>query len=180
MPYLSTLTVEHALRRLAELAAAEHLVLEIALCHGAVITVAYARPEQPIARGRIVEPSSRSDALVAEVAAEHRLPADWLKEDVKFYLALFAARRRSDVDLFGPNLLLCVSDSAHVLAMKLYACAASRPPAPADLADVEFLVQKLNLVSWAAVTGVYERFFPGSALNGDVRCLVVEMFPVPK
>lgn len=179
MPYLSTLSVEHALRRLAELAAAEHLVLELALCHGAVITVAYGQSESASARAKIVEPGSRSDALVAKVAAEHRLPADWLKEDVKFYLATFAAHRRSDIDHFGPNLILCVSDSAHVLAMKLHACDVSRPPAATDLADVEFLVQKLHLVSWAAVMEVYERFFPGCSLNGDLRCLVLEMFVVP-
>mgnify|MGYP001547927807 CR=1 FL=1 len=179
MPYLSTLAVEHALRRLAELAAAEHLVLELALCHGAVITVTYGQSESPTARSQLVEPSSRADPLVAKVAAEHRLPADWLKEDVKFYLATFAAHRRSDIDHFGPNLLLCVSDSAHVLAMKLHACDESRPPATIDLADVEFLVQKLHLVSWTAVMEVYERFFPGGSLNADLRCLVLEMFAVP-
>jgi len=110
------------------------------------------------------------------VASEQRLPADWLREDVRYYLAVFAARGRTDFDLFGPNLTLSVAESGHVLALKLHACECYWPPAEQDLAEVEFLVQKLGVDSWADVASLYERFLPGCSLGGDVRTRVLEMF----
>ena len=176
MPYLSPRRTERALQRLADLAQQAHLVLEVTLCYGKVILIAYANPTDRIVPSRIVEPTSRTGKLVRQVAAEQRLPIDWLREDVRYYLAVFVARRRHDFDVFGPNLTLSVAEPAHVLAMKLHACECIRPADPQDLADVEFLVQKLGLVTWAAVASVYERFLPGCALGSDVRARVVEMF----
>jgi hypothetical protein len=175
-PYLSTFRVQRALRRLAALAAGEQLVLEVALCHGAVVTVAYSYTDSKITPARLVEPAGRSDPIFARVTAEQRLPQDWLQEDVKYYLALFAAQRRTDYDRFGPNLILSVSEPAHMLAMKLHACDCSRPPAAKDISDVEFLLQKMGVDSWSVVTALYERFLPGCSLSEDVRSLVIAMF----
>ena len=130
MPYLSPRRTERALQRLAVLAQQEHLMLEVALCHGKVILIAYANPTDRIVPSRIVEPTSRTSKLVRQVAAEQRLPIDWLREDVRYYLAVFAARRRHDFDVFGPNLTLSVAEPAHVLAMKLHACECIRPTDP--------------------------------------------------
>lgn len=176
MPFLSPRRTERALQRLADLAQQEHLIVEVALCHGKVILIAYANPKDCIVPARIVEPTSRTGKLVRRVAAEQRLPSDWLREDVRYYLAVFAARRRRDFDVFGPSLTLSVAEPAHVLAMKLYVCECVQPADPQDLSDVEFLVQKLGLVSWASVASIYERFLPGCALGSDVRGRVAEMF----
>lgn len=176
MPFLSPRRTERALQRLAELAQQELFMLEVALCHGTVILLAYADPANCVVPARIIEPTSRTNKLVRQVETEQRLPADWLREDVRYYLAVFAARRRADFDAFGPNLTLSVTESGHVLAMKLHACESIRPVDEQDLADVEFLVQKLHLGSWSAVAAIYERFLPGCTFGADTRARVAEMF----
>jgi hypothetical protein len=122
MPFLSPRRIERALQRLAELAQQEHLMLELALCHGTVILLAYADPANRVVPARIIEATSRTNKLVRQVATEQKLPADWLREDVRYYLAVFAARRRTDFDVFGPHLTLSVAEPGYVLAMKLHAC----------------------------------------------------------
>jgi hypothetical protein len=179
MEFLSSIRVERALRRLAVLASAEHLALEFALCYGKVIVVVFGAVDVRSEYTTVVEPTSRSDALVQKVTLEMRLPDDWWKEDLKYYLAMFKARRRQDFGLFAPSLILSVSETTHVLAMRLHACAALPVPATSDIADVEHLIQNLELTSWADVAAIYERHFPGHPLNGDMRCLVLEMFKVP-
>jgi hypothetical protein len=176
MPCLSPGRTESALRRLAEMAQREHLVLEIALCHGQILTLAYSDPNARIVPARIVESACRAEALISEVASECRLPRDWLREDVRYYLALFDARRCADFDRFGRSLILSTAESGHVLAMKLHACECACPPEPKDLADVEFLVQKIGLTTWAEVAFLYDRFLPGCVLGGNVRARVTEMF----
>jgi hypothetical protein len=179
MPFLSPRRIERALARLAELAADEQLALELALCHGAVMVLAYADSQSRVVPARVVEPASRWESLVRIVALEKRLPGDWLREDVRYYLATFAARHRVDFDRFGPSLTLSVGEPGHVLAMKLHACEYVCPPEGKDLADVEFLIHKLDLNSWAAVSATYERFLPGCTPSSDVRARVLEMFLPP-
>jgi hypothetical protein len=180
MPYLSTHAVERALRCLDRLAASEHVVVEVAFCRGAVITVPYTqRGPGPLSDGA-VQAGGVADALIEQVGKERRLPRDWMKEDVKYYLAFFAARGRTDYDVIGPNVLLSVAKPGHVLAMKLQACETTRPPHATDLADVAFLIEKMELNSWDAVASVHARFAPGCVLGDDVRMRVVEMIGTAK
>jgi hypothetical protein len=60
--------------------------------------------------------------------------------------------------------------------MKLHVCEHVQASEPAELAEVKFLVEKLGLNSWAAVTSVYARFFPACALGPDLRDKVESFF----
>lgn len=161
MPYLSSRAVERALGCLERLAASEHVVVEIALCGGAVITAPYTPyGPGPLSEGA-VQAGGVADALVEQVEKERRLPRDWMKEDVRYYLAHFAARGRSDYEVIGPNVLLSVAKPAQVLAMKLQACETTHPPHETDLAEVAFLIEKMGLHSWDAVASIHARFVLG-------------------
>jgi len=178
---LSHRRIQRALQRLAELAAAEQLALEVALCHGHIITVVYALAQDPNAHGggygKLVASSSRAAALVRQIAVEQRLPASWLEDDVKFFLALTAARNQSHLHQFGPNLILSVSEPAHLFAMKLHAFHVEPSPAVADRHDLAFLMQKMGIASMEAVEHAYVRFFPDHSLAEDVRRLVERLLP---
>lgn len=176
---LSPRRVNRALRRLAELAAQERLALEVALCHGQIVTVVYTLVEDAQRHGKVVVSSSRAAALVRQVAAEQRLPSTWLEEDVKFFLALNAARNVSPLREYGPNLLLSVSEPPHLFAMKLHAFHVEPSPAPSDRHDLAFLMQKMGLASLEAVEHAYARFFPDHSLAEDVRNLVSRLLPAP-
>ena len=169
MPYsnLSPRQINKALARLAELAAADGLAVEIALCHGRVIVVSYRLERDPLHQAKIVEPPGRAEALLLQVTKEQRLPGDWIEEDVRFYLALMAARHQPHLHQHGPHVVLSVSEPAHLLAMKLHAFHLA--PASADQHDLAFLIEKMGLASIEAVERAYARFFPEHALGAEVR-----------
>lgn len=180
MPYsiMSPRRINRALSRLAELADAEKIALEVALCHGQIITVVYgsARDQQQSA-AKAVESSSRAAALVRQVASEQRLPADWLEEDVKFYLALTAARGQPHLQEFGPNLVLSMAEPEHLLAMKLHLCQGQVVPATADRHDLAFLIEKAGLSSIDSVEQTYAQFFPEHKLADDARAMISRLLP---
>lgn len=172
--YLSSSSLNRALVRLAAVAAIERLVLELALCYGRIFAVAYDSTESKVGHDRMVEPSARVTALVKLVAAEQRLPSDWIEEDVKYFIAFFASRNRTDFDVFGPNLIISIAEPEHILAMKLHACQESAPP-PADLHQMGFLVEKMNLGSLKAVEHLYQLFFPGKELGLNLRPIIARL-----
>ena len=163
--------INRALRRLAELADTEKIAIEVALCHGQIITVVCGAGDDP-QDGKAVESSSRAAALVRQVASEQRLPADWLEEDVKFHLALNAARGQPHLQEFGPSLVLSLAEPKHLLAMKLHICQGRVVPAPADKHDVAFLIEKAGLSSLDGVEQTYAQFFPEHKLADDARVMV--------
>ena len=174
MPYssLSNLNLDRALGRLAELAAAAHLTIELVLCHGVVIMAVYGVDASPSDPAKIVASRGRGDALVRQVTAEQGLPADWLEDDVKFHLALSNTRRGRDLDTFGPGLILSVCAPDRLLATKLHACQVMTPPSATDMADLGFLIDKMGLVSSETVEHLYARFFPGCSLHEGVQLLL--------
>ncbi|MFT3783515.1 MAG: hypothetical protein QM790_15995 [Nibricoccus sp.] len=179
MPYsiMSPRRINRALRRLAELADSEKVALEIALCHGQIITVVYAVGRDQLSTSKAVESSTRAAALVRQVASEQRLPADWLEEDVKFYLALTAARGQPHLQEFGPSLVLSLAEPEHLLAMKLHICQGQVVPATADRHDLAFLIEKAGLDSVDSVESTYARFFPEHKLADDARAMVTRLLP---
>lgn len=177
--FLSHRRITRALRRLSELAAAEHLAIEVALCHGHVLTVVYALPHEPAGAGRIVVSHARGGALARQVASEQGLPAGWLEEDVKFFIALSAARNPSQLRDYAPNLILSVSEPAHLLAMNLHALQSDAEPAVAERQDLAFLLQKMGLTSLEAVEHEYARFFPDHPLSEEARKAVSRLLPAP-
>jgi hypothetical protein len=176
MPYsvMSPRRINRALSRLAELAGAEKIALEVALCHGQIITVVYAVGQT----GKAVESSSRAAALVRQVASEQRLPADWLEEDVKFYLALTAARGQPHLQEFGPSVVLSLAEPEHLLAMKLHLCQGQLVPATADRHDLAFLIEKAGLASVDSVEQTYAQYFPEHKLAEDARAMIGGLLPV--
>jgi len=170
--------INRALRRLAELAATGNITIEVALCHGQIITVVYAAShEAPATSCKSVESNARAAALVRQVAVEQRLPADWLEEDVKVHLALTAARGQTNLQEFAPSLVLSLVEPEHLLAMKLHVCQGHVVPAISDRHDLAFLIEKSGHVSLDSVASVYSRFFPEHKLAEDTRNMVSRMLP---
>jgi hypothetical protein len=180
MPYsiLSSRRINRALRRLAELADSDNISLEVALCHGQIITVVYApvRDVQTSSR-KTVESNARAATLAQQVAKEQRLPSDWLTEDVRFHLALAAARGLPHPNEFGPSLVLSLSEPEHLLAMKLHLCHGEATSATSDRHDLAFLIEKACLASIESIEHTYARFFPEHKLADDVRTLVTRLLP---
>lgn len=179
MPYnvLSPRQINRALRRLSDLAAHDGLALDIALCHGRIVTVVYRVDAAESGGGKIVESGALAAALAHEVAREQGLPADWLEEDVKFHLALTAARNQPQLQSYAPGLVLSLGEPDHLLALKLHALRPGAAPAPSDRLDVSFLLERTGLASPEAAERAYRRFFPEQSLGETARAFLARVFP---
>lgn len=168
---LSSSRLNRALHRLAEHAAAEHLVIELGLCHGRVIAVCRRRGGPLGARVHKLESVRCAAALAHIVADEEQLPDNWLNHDLKYYLAFLAARKRTDCDAFRPHPIISLAEPGHLLALKLRACQVS-PAEATDLDDLGFLLIKMSLVSLEAVENVCKQSLPKECLGPDLRRIV--------
>lgn len=174
MPHesLSRKRITQALRRLGELACDQQVTLEISLYGGAVFTLVYGSRDATKDVDAVVRPSEIGQTLAAKVAAELRLPADWLNDDVKQFLAEKEAKRCTPETDFGAGLRIVVPTAAYLLAMKLRAC---RPPLPGyagDYGDIRFLVRKMGIQSVEEAEAIHEKFFPHDALAIEAREVV--------
>lgn len=171
--YLSSSELARALRRLASLVVGEGLTLELALCYGRVFALVYHAPTPVATPRQVLAPIARAFELAQVVTKEQQLPAGWLHEDVKYFLAFFAASNRTDFDLYAPGLLISLHEPRHLLAMKLQLCADAPPPV--DVEDVRFLIGKMGLASPSALEAIYQQFFPDTSLAPRVTGLFPEM-----
>jgi hypothetical protein len=178
VPYepLSRKRLTQALRRLGELAHARKVTLELSLYGGAVFSLVYGTRDATKDVDAVIRPSTTAQELSAQVAQELGLPADWLNDDVRMFLAAKEAKRQlTEVD-FGPGLRVSVPTAAYLLALKLRAC---RPPLPGyagDFADIRFLVRKTGLKSVAAAEKIHDKFFPHDELTNVAREVIRSAF----
>lgn len=174
MPYesLTRPRLLAALRRLAELAAAEGLKLELSLYGGAVFTLVYGSRDTTRDVDGLVRPEAEGRRLAARVAREQELPEDWLSADVAQFLAAKEEKRRVLENDFGPGLRVTAPTAAYLLALKLKASRPRLPGYAGDEADIEFLLRKLRPKSLREVEDLFERFFPDDVLPERTKLLV--------
>lgn len=161
-----------ALRRLAELAQEEGVVLELSLYGGAVFTLVYGSREATKDVDALVRPASEGRRLAARVAKEQDLPEDWLNDDVRQFLAAKKEKRRLDNLEFGPGLRVTAPTAVYLLALKLKTGRAALPGYAGDDDDIAFLLGKIRPKSLAEVETIFARFFPHDVLPDRVRVLV--------
>jgi len=176
MPYvpLNRERLMRALRRLAELAHAQGLTLELSLYGGAVFTLVYRSRDATRDVDGIVRPAAAAQPLIATVAREQDLPDDWLNPHVEQFLSPHESKRAWTGADFGPGLRVTVPTAAYLLALKLRACRAPLPGYAGDEGDIRFLIEKTRPRSLAAVAASFEKFFPGDTLDDRAEALVKE------
>lgn len=165
--------VAKALHRLSDLADRAHVVVELALCHGSVIAVAY---ELDQSLGRVARPNDIAIHLIEAVSSELRLTLDWLEDDVARFLADGLATHGLQPGEFGPGVLLSMNTSANVLATKLGLLDTALPADATDERDAEYLLGKISVDSPEQIDRIYARLFPGRWLGPAARELVARVF----
>lgn len=176
MPYeaLTKVRLTKALRRLSELATAEGLVLELALYGGAVFTLVYGSRAATKDVDAIIKPAEAGARLVAQVATEQNLPANWINDDVRQFLSHWGERRPYPSPDFAPGLQITIPTASYLLSLKLNACRPSLPGNVGDEADIRFLLSRIEPASVVAVEAIHDRFFPGEGLHQRAIELVEE------
>jgi len=169
-----------ALRRLAALAAAEGLVLELALYGGAVFTLVYHSRAVTKDVDGVLRPAAAGRRLARRVAAEQDLPEDWLNDDVRQFLSPHGKRRAYPGKEFAPGLTITIPTAAYLLALKLNSCRQPLPGDEGDEADIRFLLRKVRPASVSAMEEIHHRFFPGDGLSDRALDLVEEFLKDPR
>ena len=168
MPYeaLDRARLSQALHRLAELAVAEGIELELSLYGGAVFTLVYGSRDSTKDVDALIRPSDTGRRLARQVAREQGLPEDWINSDVAQFLSAREAKRPLPAaESFGPGLVVTVPTAAYLLALKLRACRPPLPGYPGDEPDIRFLLGKIQPASREDVETLFARFFPHDTLT---------------
>ena len=178
MPYkpLTRSRIVQALKRLAELAAASGLELELSLYGGAVFTLVYGSRDATKDIDAIIRPSAAATPLLQQVAREQGLPDDWLNSHVSQFLAAHEEKRPCLAGDFGPGLRISIPTAAYLLALKLHAARPSLPGYAGDEADIRFLLSRLRPKAQADVEEIYERFFPRDVLKPRAATIIADYF----
>ena len=162
-----------ALRRLSALATASGTVIELALCHGAVVVVAYRADRGP--RGE-VQPNDIAIHLANAVSEEMRLRTDWLETDMAIFMTEASADHTLREDEFAPGVVVSVNGAARVLAQKLYLLREALPPNATDARDTEFLLTKISVSTPGQIKYIYARAFPDVPMNDHAAELIQRAF----
>lgn len=175
MPYesLDKERLNQALRRLAALAAAEGVELELSLYGGAVFTLVYGSRDSTKDVDALIRPSDSGRRLAQQVAREQGLPEDWINSDVAQFLSDQEAKRTLPADTFGRGLVVTVPTAAYLLALKLRACRPPLPGYPGDEPDIRFLLGKIKAASRQEVAAIFAKFFPHDTL-GDRAVEIID------
>jgi hypothetical protein len=166
---LNKLQITEALRRLGDLAKDEGIVLELSLYGGAVFTAVYGSRDSTKDVDAIVHPSAVTEKLAKVVAHEQGLVDNWLRDQVKHFLAEKEAKRKLEGNEFGPGLQVSVPTAAYLLAMKLRAARAPLAGYSGDTEDIQFLLQKMEISTLAEAEKIFDRFFPQDSLSEFAR-----------
>jgi len=168
MPYeaLNQDRLTQALRRLAALAVAEGIELELSLYGGAVFTLVYGSRDSTKDVDALIRPSETGHRLARQVAREQDLPDDWINSDVAQFLSEHEAKHTLPAaESFGPGLVVTVPTAAYLLALKLCACRPPLPGYPGDEPDIRFLLGKIKPTTPQDVEAIFARFFPHDVLS---------------
>lgn len=128
---------------------------EVFVIGGAVMCLVFAARESTRDVDAVFSPTRELREAAARVAIDHDVPAQWLNDAAKGYLAERGA--------FAPflslsHLTVSTATPEYLLAMKCLAVRLS--PEFHDEADVRFLLRYLNLETYSAALEILERFYP--------------------
>lgn len=163
-----------ALVRLGELCSARKSKVEVAIYGGTVMMFAYNCRAATKDIDAIYEPVEAVEPLIEQVGRELRLPADWLNNGVKSFVATQEAKAAFP-ELQIPGLMITRPTTEYLLAMK---CMAGRLPTPfraGDVADIKFLLGKLNVKSIQRVDRIVADFYGDRTLDPGKRWLIQEL-----
>jgi hypothetical protein len=162
-----------ALRRLSVLASEAKIVIELALCHAAVVVGAYHASD---GRRGGARPNDIAGHLAAAVSEEMRMRHDWLETDIAIYLTAAVANHELREGEFAPGIVLSVNGGARILAHKLFLLRDALPPSATDARDAEFLLTKISVSTPGQIKYIYARAYAEIPMSPAAEELIQRAF----
>ncbi len=173
MTTLSRELIRRALVRLGELADAEGIKLEVCIYGGAALMLAYDSRAITKDVDAVVRPSDVAQRLTRRVAEELELPENWINDDVRMFAAPREGLRALPWDSAG--IAVTVPTASYLLAMKALACRKALPGYEGDIADLRFLLRKLEITSVSHVQEHIDRYYPDDVIRAEDEALIAEL-----
>jgi hypothetical protein len=179
-PGLDRATILLALRRLSDLLRERGVQGEICLFGGTAMVLAFNARERTKDIDAVFEPPQLIRELAIAVQEELQLPAGWLNDAVKGFLAPALKPLEHDLPQFE-NLRVTAPPAEYLLAMKCMAARiASAAEAGGDVEDIRFLLRHLGLGSAEEALAVVARYYPKSRVPARTQYLLEELFEEPE
>jgi hypothetical protein len=175
-PGLDRETITLALRRLSELLRERGVQGEICLFGGTAMVLAFNARERTKDVDAVFHPPQLVRELATVVKDELSLPAEWLNDAVKGFLATDLKPVVYDLPQFE-NLRVTAPPAEYLLAMKCMAARiASGTDSGGDVDDIRFLVRHLGLASAAEALEIVAGYYPKSQVPPRTQYLLEEIF----
>ena len=141
---------------------------EICLYGGAVMCLVFdARPSTKDVDA-VFKPTQIIRQAIQEIALENNLSEDWLNDSVKGFLVQHNQR----ILFSWSHLNVYTPEPDYLLAMKTLAARVDTK----DRTDVEFLIEKLGLVSAEEVFKILEGYYPKKQIKPATQFFIEELF----
>lgn len=152
-----------ALRALSGHAIKAGVMIELSLCHGALIALAHhqSTPDAPSS----VCSNEKAHELALKVGEAQRLRLDWLQTDLAAYLTEEVRQRRLKGTEFQPGVTISVNSAARTLAEKLHLLGTELPEGSTDQQDAEFLLEHIAVTSPQQIHHIYAKRYPHEPLS---------------
>lgn len=166
-------TILQALKYLGSLAQAQNVRLEVSIYGGAAFVLAYNSRESTKDIDALFHPKKIGEQLICQVAKDLDLPEDWLNSNVSQFVSpkTESKRRLSEIES-ATGLIVHVPTADYLLAMKAMACRRPIGTYSGDLADLSFLIKKMQIHSMDQIQKAIDRFYPDDSLPAEHRTLL--------
>lgn len=151
-----------ALRALSNHSIKAGVMIELSLCHGALIALVHLSMHDGSSS---VCPNVQAHELARKVGEVQRLRLGWLETDLAIYLAEEVRQHRMKGTEFQPGLTISVNSAARTLAEKLHILGAELPGGSTDLQEAEFLLEHIAVTSPQQIRHIYAKRYPHEPLS---------------
>ena len=169
-------TIIRGLQALSDELGKQGVTGEVCLFGGTVMVLAFVARQSTKDVDAIFQPAQTIRDLAGRIATDQGLPVDWLNDGVKGFISARHETTAGNLPQF-PHLRVTMPVPEYLLAMK---CMAARigtaVDEPSDVADIIFLIRRLNLQSAPAVLEIIGRYYPANLVQLKTQYLVEGLF----
>ena len=136
---------------------------------GAALTLVFSARDSTRDIDAVFRPKEDMQKIISSIAAEKKLPSDWLNDTVKPFVT---DKLNFDSYLQYSNLTVSVIDAESLLAMKL----TSARHGTKDMDDCLFLMQRLGITTEKALFDVLDKYIVPYLRNPRVKHFTKEVY----
>lgn len=164
-------TIMRAFEALSERLQERAVKAHVYIVGGAAMILAHRRSQSTLdVDALLIDEREAVLGAAREVARDHRLPVDWLNDEVRKIPVLPGSPDKRAMTLFGsPHLVVTGASAQHMLAMKV------RAGRNSDEADIKFLLRMLDVRTLRQLRAIHSAVFPHDGIPWRKEAAVADL-----